>query len=41
MFTLRHLTKTYRTGDIETTALDRIDLEGEGEGEGDHWMARF
>ena len=27
MFTLRHLTKTYRTGDIETTALDRIDLD--------------
>ena len=27
MFKLRHLTKTYRTGDIETTALDRIDLD--------------
>jgi len=27
MFTLKHLTKTFRTGDIETTALDRIDLD--------------
>ena len=27
MFKLRHLTKTFRTGDIETTALDRIDLD--------------
>src|SRR5574343_449574 len=27
MFTLRHLTKTFRAGDIETTALDRIDLD--------------
>ena len=27
MFTLRHLSKTFRTGDIETTALDRIDLD--------------
>ncbi len=26
MFKLRHLTKTFRTGDIETTALDRLDL---------------
>jgi putative ABC transport system ATP-binding protein len=27
MFKLKHLTKTFRTGDIETTALDRIDLD--------------
>ena len=27
MFKLRHLTKTFHTGDIETTALDRIDLD--------------
>ena len=27
MFKLRHLTKTFRTGDVETTALDRIDLD--------------
>jgi putative ABC transport system ATP-binding protein len=27
MFKLRDLTKTFRTGDIETTALDRIDLD--------------
>ena len=27
MFQLKHLTKTFRTGDIETTALDRIDLD--------------
>ena len=27
MFKLRQLTKTFRTGDIETTALDRIDLD--------------
>ncbi|KQY85595.1 MULTISPECIES: ABC transporter ATP-binding protein [Roseateles] len=27
MFTLKHLTKTFHTGDIETTALDRIDLD--------------
>src|SRR5258705_379441 len=27
MFTLRHLTKTFRCGDIETTALDRIDID--------------
>lgn len=27
MFTLKHLSKTFRSGDIETTALDRIDLE--------------
>ncbi|CAM4006772.1 ABC transporter ATP-binding protein [Roseateles saccharophilus] len=27
MFKLRHLTKTFRTGDIETTALDRLDLD--------------
>jgi len=27
MFKLRHLSKTFRTGDIETTALDRIDLD--------------
>ncbi|HEY1131519.1 MAG TPA: ABC transporter ATP-binding protein [Roseateles sp.] len=26
MFKLRHLTKTFRTTDVETTALDRIDL---------------
>jgi putative ABC transport system ATP-binding protein len=26
MFNLKHLTKTFRSGDIETTALDRIDL---------------
>ncbi|MFG6467106.1 ABC transporter ATP-binding protein [Roseateles sp. BYS87W] len=26
MFQLRHLTKTFRSGDIETTALDRVDL---------------
>jgi putative ABC transport system ATP-binding protein len=27
MFQLKHLTKTFRSGDIETTALDRIDLD--------------
>ncbi|WP_457319776.1 ABC transporter ATP-binding protein [Roseateles sp. P5_E11] len=27
MFKLKHLTKTFHTGDIETTALDRIDLD--------------
>ncbi|MBA4216953.1 MAG: phosphonate ABC transporter ATP-binding protein [Methylibium sp.] len=27
MFTLKHLTKTFRSGDIETTALDRLDLD--------------
>ncbi len=27
MFKLRHLTKTFQAGDIETTALDRIDLD--------------
>jgi putative ABC transport system ATP-binding protein len=27
MFKLKHLTKTFRSGDIETTALDRIDLD--------------
>ncbi|MBL8276348.1 MAG: ABC transporter ATP-binding protein [Pelomonas sp.] len=27
MFKLRHLTKTFRTGDVQTTALDRIDLD--------------
>jgi putative ABC transport system ATP-binding protein len=27
MFQLKHLTKTFHTGDIETTALDRIDLD--------------
>ena len=27
MFQLKQLTKTFRTGDIETTALDRIDLD--------------
>jgi len=27
MFKLKHLTKTFRAGDIETTALDRIDLD--------------
>ena len=27
MFKLKHLSKTFRTGDIETTALDRIDLD--------------
>ncbi|MFG6459121.1 ABC transporter ATP-binding protein [Roseateles sp. BYS96W] len=27
MFTLKHLSKTFRTGDIETTALDRVDLD--------------
>ncbi|MDR7335786.1 ABC transporter ATP-binding protein [Roseateles asaccharophilus] len=27
MFKLKQLTKTFRTGDIETTALDRIDLD--------------
>jgi putative ABC transport system ATP-binding protein len=27
MFQLKHLTKTFRAGDIETTALDRIDLD--------------
>ncbi len=27
MFKLRHLTKTFRSGDIETTALDRLDLD--------------
>jgi putative ABC transport system ATP-binding protein len=27
MFKLRHLTKTFHTGDVETTALDRIDLD--------------
>lgn len=27
MFQLKHLSKTFRTGDIETTALDRIDLD--------------
>jgi len=27
MFKLRHLTKTFRSGDVETTALDRIDLD--------------
>jgi len=27
MFKLRHLTKTFRTGDVETTALDRLDLD--------------
>ncbi|MFT7722404.1 MAG: ABC transporter ATP-binding protein [Roseateles sp.] len=27
MFKLRHLSKTFRSGDIETTALDRIDLD--------------
>ncbi len=27
MFKLRHLTKTFRAGDIETTALDRVDLD--------------
>jgi putative ABC transport system ATP-binding protein len=26
-FKLKHLTKTFRTGDIETTALDRVDLD--------------
>jgi putative ABC transport system ATP-binding protein len=30
MFTLKHLSKTFHTGDIETTALDRIDLDIEG-----------
>ena len=27
MFTLKHLSKTFRAGEIETTALDRIDLD--------------
>jgi putative ABC transport system ATP-binding protein len=27
MFQLKHLSKTFRTGDIETTALDRLDLD--------------
>ncbi|MBV8033932.1 ABC transporter ATP-binding protein [Roseateles sp.] len=27
MFKLHHLTKTFRTNDVETTALDRIDLD--------------
>ena len=27
MFTLQHLSKTFRAGEIETTALDRIDLD--------------
>ena len=27
MFKLKHLTKTFHTGDIETTALDRLDLD--------------
>ena len=27
MFTLQHLSKTFRAGEIETTALDRIDLQ--------------
>jgi len=27
MFKLRQLTKTFRTGDIETTALDRLDID--------------
>jgi putative ABC transport system ATP-binding protein len=27
MFKLKHLSKTFRTGDIETTALDRLDLD--------------
>ncbi|MFT7776124.1 ABC transporter ATP-binding protein [Roseateles sp.] len=27
MFKLRHLTKTFRTTDVETTALDRVDLD--------------
>ncbi|KQW45395.1 MULTISPECIES: ABC transporter ATP-binding protein [unclassified Roseateles] len=27
MFQLKHLSKTFHTGDIETTALDRIDLD--------------
>jgi len=27
MFQLKHLTKTFRSGDIETTALDRLDLD--------------
>ena len=27
MFKLKHLSKTFRSGDIETTALDRIDLD--------------